>query len=199
MCWLLFCQTDQNYSKKDRIEMKSINTDAWLVNFILSFSGLSPILIGKKSIFFKLTWHRRPQQCAHLLDSTQPKQARPNKISSKKATIGPNKNFGLYPATNGPNSFYDAYDLSQLACHIRFCLAWHSCRTKLMMHCIDGFPHVIQLMTPRNQVSSLITVCDARSMMEHFVTTSVINRGLWRETNFFASLVSTFRVANRSA
>jgi hypothetical protein len=168
MCWLLFCQTDQNYSKKDRIEMKSINTDAWLVNFILSFSGLSPILIGKKSIFFKLTWHRRPQQCAHLLDSTQPKQARPNQISSKKATIGPNKNFGLYPATNGPNSFYDAYDLSQLACHIRLCPAWQTYRNEVMMLCIDDFACIIKLMTPRNRVLSLIVAYDVWLMTEGF-------------------------------
>jgi hypothetical protein len=33
----------------------------------------------------------------HLLDSTQPERAHPNKISSKKATIAPNKIFfGLY-------------------------------------------------------------------------------------------------------
>jgi hypothetical protein len=81
------------FKKRIRIEMKSINTDAWLVNFILSFSGLSPILIGPKVNFFKLTWHRRPQQCVHLLDSTQPKQARPNQISYRKATIGPNNFF----------------------------------------------------------------------------------------------------------
>ena len=86
------------FKKRIRIEMKSINTDAWLVNFILSFSGLSPLLIGPKiNFFFKLTWHRRPQQCAHLLDSTQPKRAHPNQILSKKATIGPNIIFfGLY-------------------------------------------------------------------------------------------------------
>jgi hypothetical protein len=84
------------FKKRIRIEMKSINTDAWLVNFILSFSGLSPILIGPKVNFFKLTWHRRPQQCVHLLDSTQPKQARPNQISYRKATIGPNIFFSSY-------------------------------------------------------------------------------------------------------
>jgi hypothetical protein len=84
------------FKKRIRIEMKSINIDAWLVNFILSFSGLSPILIRPKVDFFKWTWHRRSQQCAHLLDSTQPKRARPNQISSKKATIGPNKIFSGY-------------------------------------------------------------------------------------------------------
>jgi hypothetical protein len=70
--------------KRIRIQMKSINIDAWLVNFILSFNGLSPLLIGPKVNFFKLTWHRRLQQCAHLLDSTQPKRDHPNQISSKK-------------------------------------------------------------------------------------------------------------------
>jgi hypothetical protein len=40
---------------------------------------------------------KKPQQCAHLLDSTQQKWAQPNRISPKKATIGPNKIFfGLY-------------------------------------------------------------------------------------------------------
>jgi hypothetical protein len=96
MWWLLFCQPDQNYSKKIRIEMKSINTDAWPINFILSFSGLSPILIGPKINFFKLTRHRRPQQCVHLLDLTQPKRARPNQISSKKLQLGPTKYFSVY-------------------------------------------------------------------------------------------------------
>jgi hypothetical protein len=76
--------------------MKSINTDAWLANSMLSFSGLSPLLIGTKVIFFKLTWHKRPQQCVHLLNSTQPKRADPNQISSKKATIGRNKIFLSY-------------------------------------------------------------------------------------------------------
>jgi hypothetical protein len=52
MCWLLFCQADRNYLKRIRIEMKSINIDAWLVNFMLSFSVLSPLLIGPKVIFF---------------------------------------------------------------------------------------------------------------------------------------------------
>jgi hypothetical protein len=40
--------------KRIRIEMTSINTDAWLVNFILSFSGLSPILIGPKVNIFQI-------------------------------------------------------------------------------------------------------------------------------------------------
>jgi hypothetical protein len=99
VCWKLFCQPYQNYSKeKIKIEVKSINNDAWLlVNFMLSFSGLSPLLIGPKLIFFELTWHIRPQQRAHLLDSTQQKRAHPNQISSKKATNRPNKTFfGLY-------------------------------------------------------------------------------------------------------
>jgi hypothetical protein len=91
-----FANQSEIIRKRIRIEMKSINTDAWLVNFILSFSGISPILIAK-SQFYSITWHRRPQQCAHLLDSTQQKRARPNQISSKKATIEPNKIFfGLY-------------------------------------------------------------------------------------------------------
>jgi hypothetical protein len=93
MCWLLFCQADRDYSKKDHNWNEFINTDAWLVNFMFSFSGLSPLLIGPKVIFFKLTWHIRPQQCAHLLNSTQQKQAHPNQISSKKGIIGPNKIF----------------------------------------------------------------------------------------------------------
>jgi hypothetical protein len=164
--------------------MKSINTDAWLVNLILFFSGLSLISIGPKVIFLKLTWHKRPQQCEHLLDSTQSKRADPIKFHLKKLQLDPAKSFsrwttsayrnsfGLNPATNRPNLFYDAYDLSQLACHIgchiRFCPAWQSCRTELMTHCIDNFPRVIKLMTPRNKVSSLIAVCDARLMTEHF-------------------------------
>jgi hypothetical protein len=41
--------------KRIRIEMKSINTDALLVNCMLSFSSLSPLLIGPKVNFFKLT------------------------------------------------------------------------------------------------------------------------------------------------
>jgi hypothetical protein len=81
------------FKRKIRIEIKPINNDTWLVSFMLSFSGFSPVLIGPKVIFFKLTWHRRPQQCAHLLDSTQPKRTEPNQISSKKATIGPKKIF----------------------------------------------------------------------------------------------------------
>jgi hypothetical protein len=183
MCGLLFCQLDRNYSRKDR-NWNEIH--AWLVNFILSFNGLSPILIGPKVNFFKLTWQRRPQQCARLLHSTQPKWACPNQISSKKATIGPNKIFfGIYEQhlptgivlgstqlQTGPILFYDAYDLSQLACHIgchiRFCPAWQSYRTKVMTHCIYDFPRVIKLMTLRNKVSSLIAGCDARLMMERF-------------------------------
>jgi hypothetical protein len=35
-------------------EMKSINTDAGLINFMLSFSGLSSLLIGPKVKIFKL-------------------------------------------------------------------------------------------------------------------------------------------------
>jgi hypothetical protein len=154
--------------------------------FILSFSGHIPILIGPKVNFFKLTWHRRPQQYARLLESTQPKRAPPNQISSKKATIGPNKiffraiwttpayrkSFGLNPATNGPYSFYDAYGLSQLTCHIgchiRFCLVWQSYKTELMTHYIDDVPCVIKLMTTQNKVLSLIAVCDARLMTERF-------------------------------
>jgi hypothetical protein len=66
--------------------MKSINSDAWLVNFILS----------QKLIFFKLMWHTWPQQCVHLLDSTQPKRAHPNHISSKKLQLGPTKSFSGY-------------------------------------------------------------------------------------------------------
>jgi hypothetical protein len=76
--------------------------------------------------------------------------------------------FGLTPATDGPNLLYDAYDLSQSACHIRFYLAWQSYRTEVMMHCTDDFPRVIKLMTSRNKVSSLIAVCDARLMTESF-------------------------------
>jgi hypothetical protein len=64
--------------------MKSINTDAWLDNFMLS-------LVGPKVNFFKFAWHRRLQQCAHLLDSTQPKWAHPNQIASKKLQLGPRK------------------------------------------------------------------------------------------------------------
>jgi hypothetical protein len=78
-------------------EMKSINTDAWLIKFMLSFSGLSSLLIGQKVKIFKLMWHRRSQQCAHLLDSTQPKRVHPNKVSYEKGAIEPNKIFfGLY-------------------------------------------------------------------------------------------------------
>jgi hypothetical protein len=44
-----------------RIEMKSINIDTWLVNFMLAFCGLSPRIIGPKLILFKLMWHKRPQ------------------------------------------------------------------------------------------------------------------------------------------
>jgi hypothetical protein len=114
---------------------------------------------------------------------TRPDQNGPDLIKFHliKLQLGPTKSFsaiwttsayrnsfGLNPATNGPNSFYDAYDLSQLACHIRFCPAWQSCRTELMTHCIDDFSRVIKLMTPRNKVSSLIAVCDTRLMTECF-------------------------------
>jgi hypothetical protein len=40
--------------KNIRIEMKSINTDTRFVNVLLSFSGLSPLLIGPKVIFFQI-------------------------------------------------------------------------------------------------------------------------------------------------
>jgi hypothetical protein len=84
------------FKKWIRIEMKTINTDAWLVNFILFFSGLSPILIGPKFNFFKSTWHRRPQQCVHRLDSTQPKGPALIKFHLKKLQFGPTKSFSSY-------------------------------------------------------------------------------------------------------
>jgi hypothetical protein len=116
--------------KKIRIEMKSINTDAWLVNFILSFSGLSPILFGPKVNFFKLMWHRRPQQCVHLLDSTQRKRARPNEISSKKATIGPNKIFfGLYEQRQPTRTVLGSTQLQTGQIHFMthtICHNWHA-------------------------------------------------------------------------
>jgi hypothetical protein len=46
---------DYYFANQIRIEMKSITTNTWLVNFMLSFSGLSPLLIGPKVNFFKLT------------------------------------------------------------------------------------------------------------------------------------------------
>jgi hypothetical protein len=65
-----------------------------------------------------------------------------------------------------------------------------------MMLCIDDFPRVIKHITSRNKVSSLIVCCDARLITEVFITTNVINCGLWRETTFFASLVGVFIVVN---
>jgi hypothetical protein len=53
--------------------MKSINIDAWFVNFMLSFRGLGPVLIGPKVNFFKLMWQISCKQCAHQLYSTQQK------------------------------------------------------------------------------------------------------------------------------
>jgi hypothetical protein len=80
--------------------------------------------------------------------------------------------FGLNPITNGPNSFYDANGLSQLACHIgchiRLCLVWQSYRNEVMTLCIDDFAHVIKLMTSQNKVSSLIAVYYAQLMTEGF-------------------------------
>ena len=40
--------------KKIRIEMKSINIDARLVNFLLAFSGLSPLFIRPKVNFIEI-------------------------------------------------------------------------------------------------------------------------------------------------
>jgi hypothetical protein len=53
--------------------MKSINTDALLVNFILSFSGLSPILVGPKVIFFQINvTQKAATMCAPVgLDPTK--------------------------------------------------------------------------------------------------------------------------------
>jgi hypothetical protein len=39
--------------KKIRIEMESINIDARLVNFMLAFSGLRPLLVGSKFNFIQ--------------------------------------------------------------------------------------------------------------------------------------------------
>jgi hypothetical protein len=146
--------------------MKSINTDAWLVNFMLSSSGLSPILIGPKVIFFQINvTHKDATMCISV--GLRPNQNEPTliKFHLKQLQLCPTKsfwaiwttpayknNFGLNPATNMPNSFYDAYDLSHLACHIRchirFYLAWQSYRNEVMTFCIDDFPCVIKLMTP---------------------------------------------------
>jgi hypothetical protein len=115
--------------------MKSINTDVWLVNFILHFSGLSPILIGPKVNFFKLMWRRRPQQCEHLLNSTQPKQAWPNQLSSKKATIWPNKIFfGLYEQRQPTRIVLGSTQLQtgqiRFMMHT-FCHNWHVTRARI--------------------------------------------------------------------
>jgi hypothetical protein len=159
--------------------MKSISTDAWLVNFILSFSGLSPILIRPKVNFFKLTWHTRPQQCAHLLDSNNQNGLDLIKFHPKKLQLGPTKSFsGYVNSANLQEQIWaqPSYKRAKLVlwcirfvtigchigCHIRFCPAWQSRRTELMRHRIDDFPCVIKLMIPRNKVLSLIAVCDAR-------------------------------------
>jgi hypothetical protein len=154
-------------------------------------------------------WHRRPQQCVHLLDSTQPKRVHPNQISSKKLQLGPSKSFwaiwtmpayrnsfGFNLATKEPNSFYDAYDLSQLACHIgchiRFCPAWQSSTNEIMTHCIDEFPRVIKLRTPRNKISSSIAGCDARLMTEHFRNNRCDLSRFMMRNDLFSSLVGVF-------
>jgi hypothetical protein len=147
--------------------------------------GLAHFNLSKSQYFFKLMCHRRLQQCAHLLDSSQPKRVHPNQISSKKLQLGPKNifwaiwtppaywnSFGLNLATNGSNSFYDVYDLWQLACHIRchiiFCPAWQNWKNKVMTYCINDFPRVIKLMVPQNKVSLLVMVCDAQLLTEHF-------------------------------
>jgi hypothetical protein len=112
------------------IKIKSINTDTWLVNFMLPFSGLRPLLNGPKVNFFNSTWHRWPQQCAHLLDLTQPKWAHPNQISSKKATIGPNKIFfALYEQRQPTGTVLGSTRLQMGQIHFMtptICHNWHA-------------------------------------------------------------------------
>jgi hypothetical protein len=80
--------------------------------------------------------------------------------------------FGLNSTTKGPNSFYDANGSSQLACyigcHIRLCPAWHSCRNEAITFCNEDFARVIKLVMPRNEILSLIAVCDTQLMTEGF-------------------------------
>jgi hypothetical protein len=60
---------------------------------MLSFSVLSPLLIGPKVNFFQIkVAHKAAKKCTHVgLDPR--KRGPPNLISSKKATIGSNKIF----------------------------------------------------------------------------------------------------------
>ena len=61
------------FKKRIRIKIKSINTDASLVNFILSFSGLSPLLIGPGVNFFQINvTQKAATMCAPVgLDPTK--------------------------------------------------------------------------------------------------------------------------------
>jgi hypothetical protein len=76
--------------------MKSINTNAWLVNFMLSFSGLSPLFNWAKSQFFS---NNVTQKAATMCTPVEldPKNG-PTLIKFHlKTTIGPNKiYFELY-------------------------------------------------------------------------------------------------------
>jgi hypothetical protein len=179
--------------------MKSINIDARLLSLCWPLAGLAHFLLGQRSMLFKLMWHIKPQIMCVIVGLDPTKWAHPNQFFARKSNKWAQQNLfwaiwtmsayrnsvRLNPATNGPNSVYDANALSQLACHIRLCLAWQSCRNEVMMFCIENFAHVIKLVTPRNKISSLIAVYGARLMIEGFVTIGVINNNLWRKTPIF--------------
>ena len=74
--------------------MKSINIDARLVNFLLAFSGLSPLFIGSKVNFIEINMTYK------AANNVRNCWIRPNKngpilikIMVEKTTNGPNKIF----------------------------------------------------------------------------------------------------------
>jgi hypothetical protein len=152
--------------------MKPINIDAWLVNFMLPYTGLSPLLIGPKVNFFQINVTQKATIMCAPVGLDQPKPVHPNQISSKKLQLGKTKSFWSYMNNASLTEHFWAQPnyrrACHIGCHIRLCPAWQNCRNEVMTLCIDDFPRVINLMTLWNKVSSLIVVCDAYLMTERF-------------------------------
>jgi hypothetical protein len=78
------------------MEMKSINIDARVVNFMLAFNGLSPLLVGPKVNFFQINMTKKAANNVRTCWTRSNKNV-PTLIK-----------FVLEKAKNGPKIFWGA-------------------------------------------------------------------------------------------